>query len=600
MSGPSLTHCRAMLGAHLRANSRSMALAGLASIGYAITELFSPWPLKVVLDYILLRKPLPQTLAPAAGWLRDQPELAIVCISSLIIVAAILKGAFSYLQTFITSRVGYELVHKLRQDLFSHLQRLSLAFHSRSRTGELLTKVTADTNVLKDVFAGGLLEVAGHILVLASTFTVLLALNWRLAAVAAATLPLLLFAIFTIYRRGKISARRQREREGAVAAHIGEMLHMTPLVRAFSMEQVEEKRFAEQNSQTLTESVRTARVEAAAGRTVEILNSVGVCAAVLFGGLLAHRGVITPGDLLVFVSYLTGMYKPLRNLAKLSTQFSKAMASAERIENLFATETESDHGGADPGKLSGSLEFRNVDFAYKADDPVLEGVSFRVSAGEHIALVGKSGAGKSTVASLILRFYRPSGGSILADGRDIAAFNLMQYRQQIGVVLQDTLLFGATVAENIAYGKPGAGRAEVEAAARMACAHEFISRLPQSYDTVLNERATTLSGGQRQRLSLARALLKDPAVLILDEPTASLDSESAGLIHDTIAGLRRGLTTIVIAHRFHNMERFDRILVVEDGCIAEQGTHDELMARRGVYTRLVRAHAAGKSVEVTQ
>lgn len=583
-----LKRCRELLGAHLRANAGSMLLAGAGSLGYALAELFSPWPLKIILDHVLLRKPVPESMAWLGGWIQNRPEMTIILVSSLILVAAVVKGLCSYLQVFVTSRVGHELVHMLRRELFGHLQRLSLSFHSRTRTGEMLTKVTADTGVLRDVFAAGLLELTGHALILVSTFAILIALNWRLAAVAAATLPLLAAAIFTIYRRGKTSARRQRQREGEVAAHIGEVLHLTHLVRAFTRERSEEERFARQSSETLAESIRTTRVEAAAGRTVEILNALGVCSAVLFGGLLALRGSITPGDLLVFSSYLTGMYKPLRHLAKLSTQFSKAMASAERLEDILSAEADVDQG-RDPGGLTGGLEFRGVDFAYKDGSSVLSGASFTVRAGEHVALVGASGVGKSTVANLILRFYRPQAGEILVDGNNIGELDGEKYRRQIGVVLQDTLLFGATVAENIAYGRPEASRSEVEQAARWASAHGFISSLPDGYDTVLNERATMLSGGQRQRISLARALLKDPAILILDEPTASVDSESAGQIHATISGLRKGMTTLVIAHQFHAMERFDRILVLAGGVIAEQGTHEELVARRGLYWDLFRA-----------
>jgi len=590
---PGLTRFRILVSSHLRLHAGVLCLAGLGSLGYAAAELLAPWPLKIILDHILLGKPAPPALRFFEPWMRTRPEWAIAAISSAILVIALLKGAFAYMQVFFSSEVGYRLVHTLRREIFGHLQRLSLSFHHRARAGELLTKVTSDTNVLKDVFAGGLLEVLSHGLILVSTFVVLFLLNWLLALTAALTLPILAGAMFTLYRRGKVSARRQREREGEVAAHIGEILQLTPLVRAFTREKSEEERFARQSGHTLAESIRTARVEAASGRAVEIINALGIWGSVLFGGLLAFRGAITPGDLLVFSSYLTGMYKPLRNLAKLSTQFSKAMASAERIEQIFAAETEPVRGGEDPGPLHGSIEFDRVTFGYEPGRPVLRDLSFRVAPGEHIALVGPSGAGKSTVASLLLRFYQPQGGRVCVDGRDIRGLDAEAYRKQIGVVLQDTLLFGATLADNIAYGKPEATRAEIERAARWASAHDFISRLPDGYDTVLSERAATLSGGQRQRISLARALLKEPAVLILDEPTSAVDSESASTIHETIANLRQGMTTLVIAHQFHAMERFDRVVVVEDGRVAEEGTHQQLLERQGPYWELFRLQRAG-------
>ena len=584
-----LTRFRALLGAHLKRHLGGLAAGAAAAAGYAAADLLAPWPLKMILDHVLLATPLPGFLRQWDPIVRSQPELAIVVMSSAILAVAVLKGAFSYLQVFVTSRIGYQMVHKLRQELFSHLQRLSLSYHQRSRSGELLNKITADTNVLKDVFAGGILELLGHGLILGATLAVLLLLNRSLALVAALTLPLLGWTIFSIYRRSKTSARRQREREGEVAAHIGEVLALTPLVRAFARERSERERFDRQSSDTLQESIRTARVEAAAGRTVEVINSLGVWGAVLFGGLLALRGSITPGDLLVFTSYLTGMYKPLRNLAKLTTQFSKALVSAERIEQILGAETDgaNDAGGADPGQLRGQVEFQDVWFGYDAGGPVLRGAGFRVEAGEHVALVGASGAGKSTVASLLLRFYRPRSGAIRVDGRDIREFDAEAYRSQIGVVLQDALLFGATVAENIAYGKVDATAAEIEEAARWAAAHEFIAALPDGYATVLNEHASMLSGGQRQRLCLARALLKRPPLMILDEPTAAIDSESTSHIHQAIANVRHGMTTVVIAHHFHDMERFDRILVLKEGFVVEQGSHAQLVRRRGAYWELL-------------
>lgn len=599
MKPAELTRFRALLSAHLRANSGPLALAAAGMAGYAAAELFAPWPLKIIIDHVLLAKPVPPALGPLAPLIARQPELAIGIVASAILVIALMKGMFSYLQVFVTSRVGYQMVHELRRELFAHLQRLSLSFHNRSRAGELLTKVTSDTNVLKDVFAGGLLELLGHALTLGSMCVVLLLLNRQLALVALVTLPLLGLTIFSIYRRGKSSARRQREREGEVAAHIGEVLHLTPLVRAFARESAEKERFDRESSRTLHESVRTARVEAAAGRAVELINAAGVWAAVMIGGLLALRREISPGDLLVFSAYLTSMYKPLRNLAKLSTQFSKAMASADRIEQILSTEADSANqsGGADPGELRGEIQFERVTFGYDPSKPVLRDLALRIREGEHVAIVGASGAGKSTIASLLMRFYQPQSGTVRVDGRDIRELDGEAYRSRIGVVLQDSLLFGASVAENIAYGRPDAAPAEIEQAARLAAAHEFITALPDGYETVLSERASTLSGGQRQRLCLARALLKRPALLILDEPTAAIDAESTALIHDAIAELQRGKTTLVIAHHFREMDRFDRIVVLGDGAVTEEGTHSQLLARKGVYWELY--HLQQLAEEVT-
>ncbi len=577
---------RTLVNSHLARNADSLAAAALCMVGYSAAELLSPWPLKIILDHVLLEKPLPDVLGFLRPLIASRPETAVVAIASAILLIAGAKSAFSYSQVYITSRVGFQIVHKLRRELFAHLQRLSLSFHTRARSGELLTKVTGDTNVLKDAFSGTLLELGGHLLTLCGMCAVLFSLNIQLASIVLVTLPLLAFTIFTIYQRGKVSARRQRESEGLVSARISEVLHLTPLVRAFARERMEEDRFGEESERTLEHSIRTARVEAAASRAVEIINAAGVWAVVLFGGLMALKRSITPGDLLIFASYLTSMYKPLRNLAKLSSQFSRAMASAERIEQILNTEPDDTPGGALVTSLRGDIEFEGVTFGYDAAQPVLRGVNLRIAAGERVALVGSSGAGKSTIAGLLLRFHQPQAGRVIVDGCDIRKYDSESYRRQFGVVLQDTLLFGATIRENIAYGKPDATQQEIEEAARQASAHEFIRALPQGYATAVGERGATLSGGQRQRICLARAILKRPAVLILDEPTSAVDAESSRLIHEAIDQVQRGKTTIVIAHHFHAMESFDRILVLDRGVIVEQGSHAQLMRHKGLYWEL--------------
>jgi ATP-binding cassette subfamily B protein/subfamily B ATP-binding cassette protein MsbA len=595
-----LTAFSILLKQHLRRNALSLSIGMLAMGGYTAAELLSPWPLKIILDNVVLGKPVTPSLGALERFMRLDPKYALAIVASGVLLIGLLKAGASYLQVFLTSRVGYEMVHTLRSELFAHLHRLSLSFHHRARTGELLAKITADTNVLKDVFASGLLEVLSHALTLTGMCLVLATLNRKLALVVLFTLPVLAATIFSIYRRGKASARRQREREGEVAAHIGEVLQLTPLVRAFARERAEQERFDRQSSRTLDESVRTARTEAAAGRLIELINAAGVCSVLFLGGLLAVRREITPGELLIFASYLSSMYKPLRSLAKLSIQFSKAMASVERIDQLLAAKGDAGEtlGGVDPGPLRGDIEFKDVHFAYIPEEPVLRAVSFRIRVGEHVAIVGSSGSGKSTVANLLLRFYSPQQGLVQVDGHDLQTLDGEAYRRQIGVVLQDSLLFGATIAENIAYGAPGVTRAEIECAARLAVADGFVSALPDGYDTVLTERATILSGGQRQRLCLARALIKQPSLLILDEPTSAIDAGSTALIHRAVAELQRGKTTIVIAHQFHGMDRFDRIIVLKDGTVAEQGTHEQLLARQRIYWELFHLQGLSATCEV--
>jgi ATP-binding cassette, subfamily B, bacterial len=348
-----------------------------------------------------------------------------------------------------------------------------------------------------------------------------------------------------------------------------------------------------ESGQTLEESIRTARMEAAATRTVELINAVGTGAVVLFGGLQVLKGAMLPGELLIFAAYLGNMYRPIRSLTRLSTKFSRAMASAERIGEIFTVEPEirDTPYAVDAAYLKGEIVFDRVTFAYEDGPPVLKDVSFAIAPGQRVALAGASGAGKSTIVSLILRLYDPQQGAVSIDGVNVKHYRRESLRRQIGIVLQDTILFGATVLENIAYGKPDAAPEEVEEAARQAYAHDFIMALPDGYQTVLGERGVTLSGGQRQRICLARAIIKRPAMLILDEPTSAVDAESEALIWEAIARLQQGKTILVIAHQFSSIRRFDQILVLKHGEVVERGTHAELLDRHGYYAELCQLQA---------
>ena len=401
-------------------------------------------------------------------------------------------------------------------------------------------------------------------------------------------------AIFEVlYRKIKVLARRQRRKEGTIASRLGEILTAAPLVQAFGREQYEEERFEMESGQTLEESIRTARMEAAATRTVELINAVGTGAVVLFGGLQVLKGTMPPGELLIFAAYLGNMYRPIRSLARLSTKFSRAMLSAKRIGEIFTVEPEirDTPYAIDAASLKGEIVFDRVTFAYEDGPPVLKDVSFTIAPGQRVALAGASGAGKSTIVSLILRLYDPQQGAVSIDGVNVKHYRRESLRQQIGIVLQDTILFGATILENIAYGKPDAAPEEVEEAARQAYAHDFIMALPDGYQTVLGERGITLSGGQRQRICLARAMIKRPAMLILDEPTSAVDAESEALIWEAIARLQQGKTILVIAHQFSSIRRFDQILVLKHGQVVERGTHVELLDRHGYYAELCQLQA---------
>ena len=553
-------------------------LAALCVVGYSLTQILAPWPLKIIFDHILLDKPFSAGLFLLAGLVENGKVFALVVLSLSIVLIVLFGAMFSYAQLFMTSRIGYQLVHTLRRDLFNHLQRLSLSFHTRARSGELLTKVAGDTNNLRDAFTESVLTFAVHLLTLAGMFATMFMLDWTLSLIVLGTFPVMFYALYYIYRKIKISARRQRRKEGRLAARISEILSAVTLVQAFGRERYEGERFESESAQTLDESIRTARMEAAATRTVEMIGAAGSWAVILFGSLQVLKGRMSPGEILIFAAYANQVYRPIRNIVKLSTRLSRAVVSAERIAEIFDMEPEiadSPDAIKAVSPLKGEIVFKDVSFDYGDGKGVLKNLSFAIAPGERVALTGASGAGKSTIVSLILRLYDPLAGVLFIDGVDVKHYQRESLRREIGVVLQDSLLFGATIRENIAYGRPDATQEEIERAAWQAHAHDFIMALPDKYETVLGERGMTLSGGQRQRIGLARAIIKRPSILILDEPTSAIDAESESLIWDAVERLQQGRTIVVIAHQLSTIKRCNRVLVLKDGEIVEKSPNWE-------------------------
>ena len=514
-------------------------------------------------------------------------------MAGAIALIALFAAIFAYLQVYATAKVGHFITYRLRSELFSHLQRLSMSFHQRSRSGELITKVASDTNLLRDMFAEWSLTFAAHFLTLIAMMVVMFVINWRLALVVATSLPPLLAAIYFLNKRVKASVRAQRRHEGAMTSRLNEVLSSMLLVQAFGRQSFEERRFQEEIEGNFHSGVRTARSAGAITRAIVLVSAIGTAITVLVGAWQVLEGLLTPGELLIFLAYVQSLYKPVKDLGRLSTKFSRAAVSAGRVGEILAIEPDAvdDPGSLEIGHPAGEIVFEDVAFGYRDDKPVLEDVSFRIAAGERVALVGPSGAGKSTLLSLLLRLYEPSRGRILIDGIDISRFKRDSLRSQIGVVLQENVLFGVSVRENIAYGFPDASDEQIEAAARAARAHEFIIDLPDGYDTVLGERGATISGGQRQRICLARALVKEPAILVMDEPTSAVDAVSARLINESVARVHAGKTLLVIAHDYADMRGYDRILVMKDGRLVESGRHDKLMEAKGAYLALVERRA---------
>jgi len=565
---------------NLSSEKWNFVLAVFCTLIVAVADLLRPWPLKLIIDNVLLGKSLPPSLRSLETFFTNDKVWTIVAVASLLILISAVKGFSVYAQTSITSRIGYRMAHALRRELFSHLQCLSLTFHKRSRAGELLTKVTSDTNSVRDAFSEFALTLVTEVLTLIGMIVIMFAMNVELSLVVLATFPLLTVISVYRFRRIRDSARKVRKAEGNLASRVSETLHAIATVKAFGRERYETERFESESSATLQESIRTARLEAASSRAADIVNAIGTFAVLVFGSLQALRGRITPGSVLIFVSYMNSLYVPIRTLAKLSAKLSRAFVCAGRISDILGIEPEvGDRPGAlDANSLRGDISFHNVSFAYGNARPVLRNISFDISAGEKVALLGPSGAGKSTIVSLILRLYELEHGEILIDGVNVKDYKRESLRQQIGIVMQDTVMFGASIRENIAYGKVDATTEEIVNAAKAANAHEFICKLEDGYDTVIGERGGTLSGGQRQRIAIARAFVRNAAILVLDEPMTGLDLENEAAVRDALQRLMRGKTCLLITHDLAAAANADRVLILEHGRIREQSNPLELIA----------------------
>ena len=579
-----------IVSAHLRRVRKDIFLACFCILGSTLTTLIVPWPMKLIFDNVLSDKTLPSLLMPFQGWLNTGSSQALFILCGSMVGIALIRGFFAYYQLFLTSRIGYLLVYTLRGELFNHLQRLSLSFHHRTSSGELLSKLTSDTDTLKDVFADSALTFTTHVLTVTGMLLIMFNLNLELGLLVLISFPLLFLAIYLIYSRVKFSARHQRHNEGRLASRISEILNAVPLIQAYGMEEYERGRFEVDSSRSMTQSIRISRMEAAATRFVEIISAFGSALVVLFGCLQTIAGKMTPGEVLIFASYISQIYQPIRQMTRLSTRFSRATVSMERINGILATEPDIQDApdALSVSGLNGEITFHNVSFSYVEGKQILDKVSFHIKPGERVALVGASGAGKSTIANLIIRLYEPQSGDILIDGLNIQQYQRASLRQEIGVVLQDPVLFGTSIKENIAYGKPDASQEEIEAAAKQVHAHEFIMGLPEGYDTLMAESGNTLSGGQRQRICLARALIRQASILIMDEPTSAVDARSQALIRDAMQHLQAGRTMLLIAHQFHTIRDFDRILVLKNGQIVEEGSHTALIELGGYYHELYR------------
>lgn len=514
------------------------------------------------------------------------PE-AVFMIALTYVLMYIPRGLALFWQSYWVSKATNRIAANLRTEIYSHIQRMSLSFFERNKTGHLMSRITSDVGLIQNG-AGFVIDALTDPIMLVGGIGYMFVISWKLALIVLVFVPILSVTINKVGRKMKKLTTGLQTKLADLTSVLEETIAGVRIVKSFVMETHEVKRFNQQNEASFDFALRSAKRSAAAISIVEFITALGVAAMIVVGGMLVASNQLTPGSLVAFAAVGFFVSAAGKRLARLVVVYQQVMAGMERIFEILDQQPElTDKPDAkELSRLEGSVEFRDVCFGYNDGPPVLDSLSFTIEPGQVVAVVGPSGAGKSTIANLIPRFYDVTGGAVLVDGDDIRDVKIKSLRQQIGIVPQETVLFGGTIRENIAYGKMDATDEEIVAAAKAGNAHSFISALPEGYDTVIGERGVKLSGGERQRVAIARALLKDPRILILDEATSSLDADSEKIVQSALEVLMKGRSTLVIAHRLSTITKANKILVLADGKVVESGTFSELVAKSGLFAQL--------------
>ncbi|MDT9595260.1 ABC transporter ATP-binding protein [Nocardioides zeae] len=567
---------------HLRKETPLIAGGFLALLIEVLMRLAEPWPLKFVIDAVIAASG-----ADVAGAAPGDVSATLAIAAGALVAVVLVRALAAYLTTLAFALAGNRLLTRVRAQVYAHLQRLPMAFHDNARTGDLVQRVTGDVGRLKEVAVTAGLPLVGNVVTMLGMVVVVAILDWPLALMMIAVVPLFLIAGRETSTQIHGVSREQRRAEGQLASLATETLGSMRVVHSYSLADHLQGRFAASNEKSLKEGVRTKRLSARLERTTDVLVGLATAAVLYVGAQRVLAGMLTPGELVVFLTYLKATFKPMRDLAKYTGRIAAAAASGERVVELLETSPgvqDGPHSRPAPA-LRGEVVLDDVWLSYVPGHPVLRGVTTRIGAGERVAVVGPSGSGKSTVASLLSRLRDPDAGSVRLDGHDLRDLTLDSVRDQVAIVLQESVLFATSIEENIAYGRTDATRADIEEAARLAGAHDFVTALPQGYATVVGERGATLSGGQRQRIAIARAALRRAPVVVLDEALTGLDEGTEAEVLAALERLTRGRTTIVITHDLAHARDCDRVVWLEGGQVVGDGPPDEVLTPVGEVRR---------------